>query len=262
MIRTVAAFLAASFLILAACAQVSCGCVTPVFVFGASSLAKPLEEIKTGFSGSYGVAVAVMISTGSSAALRAQIEQGARADIFLSADTSNPAALLDEGLVDGSLVAFATNHLAIVVPKGNPAGISSPADLARPNVRIIAAGPDVPITKYAGQVVTKLAALPGYPAEFAASYESNIVSREDNVGAVVAKIALGEGDAAIVYVSDAKAADVVSVSLPVEADVTATYSGVVLKNAAGPRAAHAFLDWVRGTNGQQVLAKFGFSPAP
>ena len=262
MIRGVVASLAASLLILAACAQVSCGCVTPVTVFGAASLAKPLEEIKTGFVGSYGVAVVVTISTGSSAALRAQIEQGARADVFLSADTSNPAALLDAGLVDGSIMPFATNHVAIVVPKGNTAAVSSPADLARTGLRIIAAGPDVPITKYADQVVAKLAALSGYPPDFAARYAANIVSREDNVGAVLAKIALGEGDAAIVYVTDAQAASVDTVELPADANVTATYSGVVLKDAAGPHAAHAFLDWVRGPNGQQVLAKFGFSPVP
>lgn len=260
MIRAVIAFLIASVLSLAACVQASCGCVTPVTVFGASSLAAPLEEIKSGFAGSYGVAVYVTISTGSSTALRTQIEQGARADVFLAADTANPAALVDAGLVDGSITAFATNHLAIVVPKGNPAHISSPADLARPGVTVIAAADGVPITKYAGQLVAKLAARPGYPSDFAAAYEANVVSREENVGAIVAKIELGEGDAAIVYLTDANSSEVDAVALPPEANVTATYAGVVLKNAAGPRAAHAFLDWLRGADGQRILADAGFSP--
>jgi molybdate transport system substrate-binding protein len=249
-------------LLVSACVGTTCGCVTGVTVFGASSLAKPLEELKTDFSGSYGVATIFTISTGSSTALRTQIEEGAQADVFLSADMSNPAALLDAGLVDGSIVAFATNHLTIVVPKGNPAGISSPADLGRPGVRVIAAGPEVPIAKYAVQVVAKLAALQGYPADFMAAYESNVVSREENVGAVVAKIALGEGDAALVYVTDGKGADVETIELPADADVTSTYGGVVLRSARGPKAAHAFLEWVRGPNGQRVLANFGFSPAP
>ncbi len=259
--RAVAAFFSAA-LLLAACAQASCGCVTLVRVFGASSLAMPLEELSGDFARSFGIGVSVTISTGSSAALRTQIEQGAPADVFLSADTSNPAALLDAGLVDGTMVTFATNHLAIVVQKGNPAAISAPADLGRANVRIIAAGLEVPITKYADQVVTKLADLPGYPAGFAAAYAANIVSREDNVGAVIAKIALGEGDAAIVYVSDAKAANVDTIELPEDANVTATYAGVVLREATGPHAAHAFLDWVRSPSGQQIMAAFGFSPAP
>ena len=201
-------------------------------------------------------------STGASSALRAQIEQGARADVFLSADTANPQALVEAGSVDGAMVTFATNHLTIIVPKGNPGGVTSALDLGRAGLRVIAAGEDVPITKYATQAIGKLAALPGCSADFAAAYASNIRSREDNVGAVASKISLGEGDAAIVYVSDAQAADVDTVAIPAEGDVLATYGGVVLKISSNTAAAHAFLDWVRGTNGQQILAKHGFSPAP
>ena len=84
---------------------------------------------------------------------------------------------------------FATNSLVIVVPTGNPAGIAGPADLARSGVRVVAAGPDVPITKYASQLIAKLAALPGYPADFAAAVAANTVSEEDNVKNVLAKIA-------------------------------------------------------------------------
>jgi molybdate transport system substrate-binding protein len=256
------ALLLAPMLLVSACVGVSCGCVTPITVLGAASLASALEEIKSGFSESYGAPLYITISTGASSALRVQIEQGARADVFLSADTSNPQALSDEGLVDGAVVPFATNRLMIIVPKGNPAQVSSPADLARADVRVIAAGEEVPISKYATEAVTKLAGLPGYPAEFAAEYGSNIRSREENVGAVVAKIALGEGDAAIVYASDARTPDVDAIEIPVEANVVATYGGVVLKSATGPRAAHAFLDWLRGTDGQRILAEAGFLPAP
>ena len=92
----------------------------------------------------------------------------------------------------------------MIVPTDNPASIKTPADLAKPGVKIIAALDAVPITKYANMLVDNLAKAPGYPADFATAYKANIVSKEENVGAVVGKIAIGEGDAAIVYVTDAK----------------------------------------------------------
>ena len=105
-----------------------------------------------------------------------------------------------------SAVPFAGNRLALVVPASNPAGIASPFDLGRPGVRLVAAGVAVPITAYAAQMVGVLAGLPDAPRDFAAAVEANMVSREDNVRAVLAKVELGEGDAAIVYATDATAA--------------------------------------------------------
>ena len=103
-------------------------------------------------------------------------------------------------------------------------------------MKIIAAGDEVPITKYATQVVDNLAREPGYPADFAAAYAANVVSREDNVKAVVAKIELGEGDAAIVYVTDAKASTkVATVDIPAGANVPATYAGVVVEGVGERR---------------------------
>lgn len=228
-------------------------------VYGAASLGPALEEMKAVYPGEFGT---LRVSTGSSTALKTQIEEGATADLYLSADTTNPQALVDAGLTNGAAVAFATNRLTVIVPNGNPAGITSPIDLAREGVRVIAAGENVPITKYAEQCVGNLAAIPGYPPAFAASYESNIVSREENVGAVVAKIQLGEGDAAFVYVTHARSADVDEVELPVEANVVATYAGVVLKRAHSPIATRRLLDWIRGGEGQRILSELGFSPAP
>ena len=106
------------------------------------------------------------ISTDSSSALETQIEQGAPADVFLSADTTNPQKLVDAGLADGAAVTFAGNKLTVIVPADNPAGIASPADLAKPGIKVIAAGDEVPITKYATQLVANLAKEPGYPADF------------------------------------------------------------------------------------------------
>jgi molybdate transport system substrate-binding protein len=256
------ALLVAPLLVVSACVGASCGCVTPIKIFGAASLSDALEEIQTTYGSTSPVAVDVTVATGSSAALRTQIEQGARADVFLSADASNAKALFDRGLADGEPVPFATNRLMILVPLGNPAGITSPADLGRPGLRVIAAGDEVPVTRYAEETVEKLSALPGYPSDLLTSYTSNIVSREENVGAIVAKIALGEGDAAIVYVTDADPSQTNSIAIPDEANVTATYTGVVLRDASGPINAHRFMDWLRGPAGQQILAAHGFSPPP
>ena len=116
------------------------------------------------------------------------------------------------------------------MPTANPAGIKTPADLAKSGVKVIAAGDEVPITKYATQLVDNLAKEAGYPADFAAEYAANVASKEDNVKAVVAKIELGEGDAGIVYVTDAKASTkVTTVDVPDAANVPATYAGVVVK---------------------------------
>jgi molybdate transport system substrate-binding protein len=259
------AILVAFAMVLAACgaggtsASQSSGAVQ-LTVFGAASLKGVLEKVKTAYASSH-PGVTLTTSTDSSAALETQIEQGAPADIFLSADTTNPQKLVEKGLASGNLVPFATNLLTVIVPTGNPGKIASPADLARPGVKVIAAGDSVPITKYAKQLVTNLAKQPGYPADFAAGYTANIASKEDNVGAVVAKVGLGEGDAAIVYQTDAKTSQkVTAVPVPAGANVAATYAGVVVKASPNQAAAEAFLRWLAGPDGQSILAAAGFMP--
>lgn len=196
------------------------------------------------------------IATDSSSTLRTQIEEGAPADVFLSADEANPRRLVEAGLADGEAIDFAGNRLTIIVPADNPAGIESPADLARLGIKIVAAGDEVPITRYAQQVVANLAAEPGYPPDFVEGYAANIVSKEENVKAVAAKIELGEGDAAIVYVTDAMAGAVVEI--PPSANVAATYAGVVVGASPRIEASRAFLDWLAGPEGAAILAEFGF----
>jgi molybdate transport system substrate-binding protein len=229
-------------------------------VFGAASLGDALDLMVVKYEAGH-PGTSIVLSIDSSAVLRAQIEQGAPADVFLSADTTNPTKLVDAGLTDGGAVDFAGNLLTIVVPTANPAKISTPADLARPGVKIIAAGDDVPITKYANQAVGLLAKAPGYPQDFAAGYASNVVSREDNVKAVMAKIELGEGDAAFVYVTDANASTkVATIDLPSEANVPATYAGVVVKASKHVAAARQFLAWMTGAEAQRILTELGFTP--
>jgi molybdate transport system substrate-binding protein len=229
-------------------------------IFGAASLKGALEQAKTQYEAA-NPGTTLTISTDSSSALETKIEQGAPADVFLSADTTNPKKLVDAGLADGAAVNFAGNELTIIVPADNPAKIASPMDLAKDGVKVIAAGPEVPITKYAKQLVDNLAKESGYPADYAAAYAENVVSEEDNVKNVVGKIELGEGDAGIVYETDAKASDkVTTVEVPDAANVPATYAGVVVKESKNLAAAKAFLDWLVGPQGQAIFGGLGFLP--
>ncbi len=250
--------------------MVAAGCGTPLSradarpteltVYAAASLKETLEDI----SGAYATAapaVRLTVSTAASTALRAQIEQGAPADVFLSADTTQPSALVDAGLAAGEALVFAGNRLAIIVPAADPAGIDTPADLARPGIGIVAAGEAVPITGYASELIDGLARLEGYPAGFADAVTANVVSREDDVKVVVAKIELGEGDAAIVYQTDALASDgVTTIDIPAEANVVASYAGMVVKTSTHPGEARPFLDWLVTDPAQAIFASHGFAP--
>ncbi|HJP88265.1 MAG TPA: molybdate ABC transporter substrate-binding protein [Candidatus Limnocylindrales bacterium] len=244
----------------------SIGCCDPtapsvnLTVFAASSLKGALDKVATAYAAATGNTITV--STDSSAALETQIEQGAPADVFLSADTTNPAKLVAGGFTSGNPVKFAGNTLVIIVAPGNPAGIATPFDLGRPGVKVIAAGDDVPITAYATKLVQNLAIAPGAPMGFERLYAKNVVSKEDNVKAVVAKVELGEGDAAIVYATDARSSldtPVIEVT-PASANVPATYAGVVVKASAHQADAAGFLEWLASPDGQAILATFGFLP--
>ncbi len=229
-------------------------------ILGAASLKGALEQATTAYEAA-NPGTTLVVSTDSSSALETQIEQGAPADVFLSADTTNPQKLVEKGLTEGDPVTFAGNKLTVIVPTANPAGIASPADLAKSGVKVIAAGDEVPITKYATQLVDNLAKETGYPADFAAAYAANVASKEDNVKAVVAKVELGEGDAGIVYVTDAKASDkVTTIDVADTANVPATYDGVVVKASRDAASAKAFLDWFAGPEGQAILSGLGFLP--
>ena len=229
-------------------------------VFAAASLGRALDPVATAYEAA-NPGTTLTVSTDSSSALATQIEQGAPADVFLSADAANPQRLVDGGFAVGGTVAFAGNELAIITPTDNPGGLVDPFGLASDGVRVVAAGDEVPITRYAAQLVENLAAAPGAPAGFAAAYAANVVSREDNVGAVRAKVELGEGDAAIVYRTDAAGSgEVAVIDVPDEVNVPATYAGVVVAASERADAARAFLDWLAGPDGQAILAGFGFLP--
>lgn len=248
-------------LALAGCAPATpSSTASPVITaFVAASLRDAMAAVGPAYAEATGVQIET--SADASTALRVLIEQGARTDVLLSADTKNPDTLLAGGLVIGSVVPFAQNSLAIIVPTSNPAGIRSALDIGRPGVKIVAAGEGVPITGYADRLVEQLGADTSHRGAFVAGYAANVVTREDNVKAVVAKIELGEGDAAIVYATDALAATgVLVIPIPDGLNVLATYAGVVPTTALHPGAGGAFLNWLAGPSGQTILARFGFVP--
>ena len=229
-------------------------------VLAAASLTDAFEEIAGLWAAAY-PGSELVLSFDASSALRTQIEEGAAADAFASADERNAQTLVDECLAPGPITPFAHNELVIVVPDGNPAGIETPADLAKDGVRVVAALPEVPITKYTTEVLANLAGLEGYPDGFAEAVTANTVSEEENVRAVLAKIELGEGDAALVYVTDALSSEGVdTVAIPDAANVLVTYAAVTVGASSQPALAADFLEFLVGPEAQAVLASDGFVP--
>jgi molybdate transport system substrate-binding protein len=230
-----------------------------ITVAGAASLQDALNAAATRYETSH-PSTGIRFTFDASSALRAQIEQGAPVDAFASADTTNPQQLVDHGLATGPVVVIARNELVIVVPRSK-SRVATPRDLAAPGVKVVAAGLAVPISKYAAQLVDRLGRLPGYPSDYTDRVTANVVSREDNVRAIVAKVALGEGDAGIVYATDATGAQVATIAIPAETTVVATYGAVVITSSAQPALANEFVAWLAGPDGQSVLAGFGFLTA-
>ena len=205
------------------------------------------------------------ISTDSSAALETQIEQGAPADVFLSADTTNPQKLVDNGFAAGRAGELRRQRADRHRPDRQPGRDPVAGRPREAGVRIIAAGDEVPITRYATQLVENLAAeADGYPADFAAAYAANIVSKEDNVGASLSR--RSSSARAMQGSSTSPTLPRRTRSTPIEvpdaANVPATYAGVVVGASPNQDAAAAFLDWLAGPDGQAVLSSFGFLPPP
>lgn len=226
-------------------------------VFAAASLADVLPVLELMYEAEHDVDL--VVSFDASSALRAQIEAGAPASLFLSADEVNAQALAAAAMTDGEPVAFTRNALTIAVSASSD--VENWPDLATDGVRIVAAGEDVPIQRYAEQAIDNLDALPGAPSGYAAAVRVNIVSREDNVRAILAKIQLGEGDAGFVYETDARGArGVRTLPIPDAANVAATYAGVVIAGSDAPAAARDLLTWLTQDEAQAAFADARFAP--
>ena len=223
-------------------------------VLAASSLTDAFTELEREFEAA-NPGVDVVVSTAGSQTLRVQIEQGAPADAFASANAAHMEAVVSAGLVRDSEV-FADNELVLVVPRGNPAGLASLEQLPRAE-RVVLGAPEVPVGSYARTMLDH--AEGRYGAGFRARVEDRVVSLEANVRLVLAKVELSEADAAIVYRSDAASARAVEViELPDDVNVRAQYHGGVLTAAAAPELAERFLAHLRSPAGRAVLERHGF----
>lgn len=234
-----------------------------VTVFAASSLTESFKAIATAFTTAH-PDVTVAFNNASSSALATQIEEGAPADVFASADMPQMQRLIDGAFVDGEPVVFARNLPVIVIPAANQAGVAGPRDLAKSGVKLVLAAEDVPIGNYSRQIIDKLAADPAYGGAFKEAALANIVSNEANVRAVLTKVELGEGDAGIVYKTDAVVSgDKVEVlDIPEAANVVATYAISVVTETDNRDAAEAFVAFVNGDEGQAILTDAGFTTGP
>ncbi|BAH51705.1 putative molybdate ABC transporter molybdate-binding protein [Rhodococcus opacus B4] len=219
-----------------------------ITVFAAASLKGTFTELgemfETANPGSH-----VEFSFAGSSDLAAQLDQGATADVFASADTNNMTKVVDAGLVEGSPANFATNTLTIVTAPGNPKGITSFADLNREGTLVVTCAPQVPC----GSATQKV--------EAASGVDLTPVSEESSVTDVLNKVTAGQADAGLVYVTDAAGAGdkVTAVAFPEAAQAVNTYPIAALSASKNPEAAQGFIDLVTGPEGQAVLAKAGFA---
>jgi molybdate transport system substrate-binding protein len=220
-----------------------------LIVLGASSLTEAVTEYGEGFEGA-----TVKPSFAGSDELAAQIQQGAKADVFASADIEYPEELFREGLVEEPQV-FAANELVIAVPEGSD--ITSLADLTKPGVKLVIGDPSVPVGSYTRTVLGRL------PKAEREAIEANVVSEETEVASIVAKLEGGAADAGLVYVTDEKSAEGLEpVTIPASLQPEVEYGVAVVKSSDDKPAAEEFVAGLIEGEGQEDLREVGFLPPP
>ncbi len=230
-----------------------------ITVFAASSLTEAFQEAAKAFEAPPSD-IRVALNFAGSSQLAAQLSEGIAADVFASANVAQMQAVIDMGLIQaGTEAIFAANRLIVIVPANNPANLSAPEDLAKPGVKLILAVEGVPVRDYTDQIVARM------PMDFQTAFYANVVSEEDNVRQVAAKVALGEADAGIVYTSDVTpeiANRVLQIAIPDGQNVVAVYPIAPLADAPHPAAAQQFIDFILSPEGQSILLRRGFNPPP
>ena len=204
----------------------------------------------------------MVISFAGSQQLAAQLDEGAPADVFASASNKYMAQAVDSGRVaKNSEQTFAKNRLVVIYPASNPAGISSLQDLGKAGLKLVLADQSVPAGAYTLTFLDNATKDTAFPAGYKDSVLSNVVSFEDNVKSVASKVALGEADAGVVYMTDITQDMLTLVGVIEISDalnVIATYPIAVIADSANPVLARAFMDLVLSEEGQAVLNRYGF----
>lgn len=204
-----------------------------------------------------------MLNFAGSQQLVEQLIQGAPADVFASADHRQMDRAVSASLVDSdSLADFANNRLIVIVSRKNPNPPQSLAELARKGLRIDVADPVVPVGHYTLEMLDRLAAEPQYGPSFKSDFLNNVVSREENVKAVLTKVRLGEADAGVVYTSDTIAIpsqEISTIEVPDVFNPMASYPIAVVTKSAYKDLARAFEALVLSADGQAILQKDGLA---
>ncbi len=269
---TQATFVAVSLLIVAALLVAGCTTTdetpetTTLTVFTAASLTGAFTDIGKVYEAENEDVKVEFVFDGSQA-LRTQIEQGATADIFVSANMRHMNALQDgEFMDDDTVTPFLENSLALVTPADNPAGIEGLADLANPGVKLVIGTKDVPFGDYTRQMLDNMAADPEYGEEYRDAVMANVISEETAVTSVMPKLMLGEADASIVYVSDISKDDrdrLKRFDIPSEyITERPIYPLGILAESPHKDEAESFIAFVRGPDGSAILTDYGFDPIP
>jgi len=229
-----------------------------VTIFAAASLTDAFTEVETTLEAA-NPGLDIVNNFAGSQALVTQLTEGAPADVAAFASNTAMSNAIEAGTVTAEPQTFVENLLTVVVPADNPAGISSAADLAKPGIKLVLAQEEVPVGGYSRESICNMAAdTATYGDDFVANVAGNVVSEEDNVRAVLSKVALGEADAGIVYTSDVTD-DVVAIAIPETVNEIATYP--IAPVAAGNQdAAAAYISYILSPDGQAILESYGFIP--
>ena len=241
-------------LLLAACTATTSPSLT---IFAASSLTDALQETAVAFQAQHPDTTIIFNFAGSSQ-LAAQLSQGVPGDVFASANPNQMQNVVEAGRITADdHQPFISNQLTLIVPSDNPAQITDLTDLNQPNIQIILAVPTVPIRQYTDEIVAKLG------DDFGMGFYNNVVSEEENVRQIAAKIALGEADAALVYTSDITpdlAQQIQQIPIPTSQNITATYLIAPIGDSPQPELAQQFIAFILSPQGQAIFAKWGFIP--
>jgi len=229
----------------------------PLTIFADSSLTEAFSELGAQFETNH-PDVDVIFNFAGSKTLRTQILEGAHGDVFASASPDEMGALLSGGLVEtGAPQVFATNMLVVITPANNPAHIEALEQLAQAGLKVVMASEQVPAGRYARLALMNMNS--DYGKGFDQKVIANVVSNEENVRQVLAKVQLGEADAGFVYLSDTLAApDLPAIVIPARYGGFAKYPVAVLKNSQEPGLAAEFVRTLLSGEGQVVLRRWGF----
>lgn len=234
---------------------------TSLTVFAAASLTEAFGEIGQQFEQRYGTSVAFNFA--GSQQLSQQLAQGAEADVFASANRQEMNKAITSGaVISGTQQIFARNRLVVIVPKDNPGQINQLQDLARPGLKLVFAAEQVPVGGYTQQALEKMSADPTFGADFQTNVNANVVSQEQNVKSVVAKVSLGEADAGVTYTSDVTPAlgdTIATITIPDSFNQIAAYPIAPTNSPpAGKELAQRFVDFVVSPEGQAILDRYNF----